>query len=281
MIWLLPAAMSSIAIAIILKVNEGWKGDRLLLAGANYIVASFLAFALLGFRIHSPALSTIWLGGVTGIDYVLAFLVLMAGISKGPLAVPVTVMRLSVALPVIFSIFFWGEKPLALQWAGMILGAVSFILFGFGIAGKDRARTADRGFWPLMTTLFLVTGIASVLLKSFSETLQDVDRMVFTWILFTVAALFTWIMIAVRGVKFDRRTFFLGLLLGVPNLFSTVFTLIALRSVPASVVFPFINVTVISGSAFAAFYIWKEKLGRMALLGLAAAALALVLLTVK
>ena len=281
MIWLLPAAVSSIAIAIILKVNEGWKGDRLLLAGANYIVASLLAFAFLGFKIHRPALSTVWLGGVTGIDYVLAFLVLMAGISKGPLAVPVTVMRLSVALPVVFSIFFWGEKPLALQWTGMILGAVSFILFGSSISGKGKSRTADRGFWPLMITLFLVTGIASVLLKSFSETLQDVDRMAFTWILFTVAAIFTWVMIAVRRVAFDRRTFFLGLILGVPNLFSTVFTLIALRTVPASIAFPFINVTVISGSAFAAFYIWKEKLGRMALLGLAAAAAALVLLTVK
>ncbi|MBN2184931.1 MAG: EamA family transporter [Candidatus Krumholzibacteriota bacterium] len=281
MIWLLPAAASSIAIAIILKVNERWRGDRLLLAGANYIVASLLALAFLGFRIHAPAVTTVWLGSVTGVDYVLALLVLMAGISKGPLAVPVTVMRLSVALPVVFSIIFWGEKPLALQWAGMVLGAASFIFFGIGISGKDRAGNAGRGFWPLMISLFLVTGIASVLLKSFSETLQDVDRMSFTWVLFTVAALFTWIIIAVRRVGFDRRTFFLGMLLGVPNLFSTVFTLIALRTVPASVVFPFINVTVISGSAFAAFYIWKEKLGRMALLGLAAAAAALVLLTVK
>ena len=44
MIWLLPAALCSITIAGILKVNEGRKGDRLLLAGANYIVASALSF---------------------------------------------------------------------------------------------------------------------------------------------------------------------------------------------------------------------------------------------
>ncbi len=281
MIWLLPAAASSIAIAIILKVNESWKGDRLLLAGANYLVASLLALAFQGFTGGRPVLSTVWLGGVTGIDYVLAILVLMAGISKGPLAVPVTVMRLSVALPVLFAIFFWGEKPHAFQSAGMVLGGVSFILFGIGISGKGGSRDADRGFWPLMMTLFLVTGIASVLLKSFSETLRDVDRMAFTWILFTTAALFTWILIAFRRTSFDRRTFFLGLLLGVPNLFSTVCTLIALRTVPASIAFPFINVAVISGSAFAAFCIWKEKLTGMSLLGLAAAAAALVLLTVN
>ncbi|MBN2070475.1 MAG: EamA family transporter [Candidatus Krumholzibacteriota bacterium] len=281
MIWLLPAAAASIAIAVILKVNEGWKGDRLLLAGANYIVASSLALLFIRFRVHVPAASTFWLASVTGINYVLAFLVLMAGISKGPLAVSVTVMRLSVALPVLASIFFWAEKPLPGQWAGMILGGVSFILFGAGVAGKGKTRSAGRNFWPVMMILFLVTGITSILLKSFSETLRDVDRMVFTWILFTVAAVFTWIMIAVRRVPFDKRTFMLGLLLGIPNLLSTFFALIALRSVPASIVFPFINVTVITGSTLAAFFIWKERLGKVAITGLAAAVVAIILLSMK
>ena len=98
MIWLLPAALCSISIAGILKVNEGRKGDRLLLAGANYIVAALLSFAFAAGRLRAPEGATLALGALAGIDYVLGFLVLMAGIARGPLAIPVTVMRLSVAV---------------------------------------------------------------------------------------------------------------------------------------------------------------------------------------
>ncbi len=72
-----------------------------------------------------------------------------------------------------------------------------------------------------------------------------------------------------------------GLLLGVPNLFSTVFTLMVLRSVFASVVFPFINVTVISGATVAVYFIWRERLKKIAVIGLAVAAVSLVLLALK
>jgi multidrug transporter EmrE-like cation transporter len=102
--------------------------------------------------------------------------------------------------------------------------------------------------------------------------------MTFTWILFTVAAIFTWTVILVRRVPFDGRTFRLGLLLGVPNLFSTVFTLLALRNVPASIAFPFINLAVIAGSAILAFAVWQERLNRLSIAGLALASIALVLL---
>jgi multidrug transporter EmrE-like cation transporter len=85
-------------------------------------------------------------------------------------------------------------------------------------------------------------------------------------------------MIVIRRVPFDRSTFLLGLLLGLPNLFSTVFTLLALRGVPASIAFPFINLTVIFGSTLLALALWKEKLGPVATAGLVLAALALILL---
>jgi drug/metabolite transporter (DMT)-like permease len=280
-IWLLPAALCSVTIAGILKANEGRRGDRLLLAGANYIVASALSFAFVAGRLGTPHGATLALGALAGIDYVLGFLVLMAGIARGPLAVPVTVMRLSVAVPIAVSIMVWAERPGGLQWAGIALGAAAVVLFGTSLSRSSDRRGSGGGYWLLIIGLFLVMGVGDVLLKAFRELSPDADRLVFTWILFTVAAIFTWIVILARRVPFDRRTFVLGLALGVPNLFSTVFTLLALRSVPASVAFPFINIAVIMGSALIAFLIWKESLDRLSLVGLALAALALVLLPLE
>ena len=278
MIWLLPAALCSISIAAILKINERRGGNRLLLAGANYLIASVLAFLVLRGGVVLPSSGTLVLGAVTGIIYVLGFLLLMAGISKGPLAVPVTVMRLSVAVPVVIAIFFWDEDPGPLQWIGLSAGAVAILLFGLGIKPPAGDRKSGAGFWLLMVTMFAVMGTGYVLLKAFREVSPDSERLIFTWLLFTSAAIFTWLMIVIRRVSFDRSTFLLGLLLGVPNLFSTVFTLLALRGVPASIAFPFINLTVIFGSMLLALVAWKERLGPVATAGLVVAALALILL---
>ena len=278
MIWLLPAALCSISIALILKYGETRGCDRLLLVGANYITASLLAFLFILPKLALPNTTTVALGAVTGIDYVLGFLVLIAGIARGPLAVPVTVMRLSVAVPIVVSIAVWAERPGGFQWAGLALGGAAILLFGYSLSG-GRGRKGDGGsYWMLIVALFLVMGAGDVLLKAFRELSPDSDRMTFTWILFTTAGLFTWLLVRLRRTPFDRSTFLLGLLLGVPNLFSTIFTLLALRQVPASIAFPFINLTVIAGSGFFAFFIWRERQGRLSLAGLLLAAIALVLL---
>ena len=281
MIWLLPAAFCSIAIALILKVNEGRGGARILIAGANYLVASAISFFMLGMHVGRPGLGTLALGGAAGIVYVLGFLLLMALIARAPLAVPVTVARLSVALPVAVSILLWGENPGLFQWLGIGLGLIAVVLFGLSLSDSTHISRAAERFGLLVVSLFIVLGLGDVILKAFRETAPDFDRIAFTWILFTVAAVFTWLYIGLRRIRFDARTFALGLALGVPNLFSTVFTLQALRSVPASVAFPFINLTVIAGSTLLGLVVWKERLQGMRLAGLVVAAAAIALLSLR
>jgi len=60
-----------------------------------------------------------------------------------------------------------------------------------------------------------------------------------------------------------------------------VFTLLALQSVPASIVFFFINLTVIVGTTLAGFILWKERLRGMSVAVRIVAARAIVLLSVR
>lgn len=276
MIWLPLAAFCSVSIALILKINEGRKGSRLVIAGANYLVASAISLAMAGGIRAVPAASTLALGAAAGVVYVLGFLALMAGIGRGPLAVPVTVSRLSVAVPVVVSIALWSERPGAAQWAGIALGCGAVALFGFG--ASSRGAPAGRGYGRLMAALFFVLGAGDILLKAFREAGPDAERAVFTWILFTVAAAVVWACILLRRVPVERRAFLLGLALGLPNLGSTIFTLLALRTVPASIAFPLVNLAVVAGSTALGYLAWRERLGRAARAGLAVAAAAIVLL---
>jgi drug/metabolite transporter (DMT)-like permease len=281
LIWLVPAALCSITIAVILKVNEGRGGSRILIAAANYLVASGVSFLMIGGRVPRPASATLVIGAAAGAIYVLGFLVLMAGISRLPLAVPVTVARLSVILPVAVSMLIWAERPGALQWLGLALGLAAIVLFGASVAHRGRPERPAARAAPLIAALFVVLGLGDTALKAFRETGPDVDRLAFTWILFTVAAALTWTLVLLARVRFDGRTFALGVALGVPNLFSTVFTLAALRTVSASVAFPFINLTVIAGSSLLGLLVWNERLRRWSLVGLALAGCAIVLLALR
>ncbi|MCX5754002.1 MAG: EamA family transporter, partial [Candidatus Krumholzibacteria bacterium] len=228
-----------------------------------------------------PGTATLALGLAAGVIYVLGFLLLMAGIARLPLAVPVTIARLSVALPVIVAVLFWSEKPGILQWLGLFLGLMAILIFGMSFTGPG-CGSGGRGRAVLIVpALFVVLGLGDIALKAFRETASDLDRLAFTWILFTAAAVLAWILIAMRRVRFDARTFALGLLLGLPNLFSTVFTLLALRAVPASIAFPFINLAVIVGSTLAGFVLWKERLRGMTVAGLVVAGGAILLLALR
>ncbi|MCK4538707.1 MAG: EamA family transporter [Candidatus Krumholzibacteria bacterium] len=278
MIWLLPAAVCSITIAAILKINEGAGGSRLVMMGGNYIVASFIALLMLRGNPGPFDRVTLGIGVLTGADYVISFLVLMAGIGKGPLALPVTVMRLSVVVPVVASIFLWNETPGLTRYGGIALGLAAIVFFGLGVAGHGRKKRATRGFWLLLAAIFISTGLASILLKTFREVSPDVRRLAFTWLLFSSAGILTWLIILLKRIRVDWKTFRLGMFLGLPNLFSTVFTLKALENIPASIVFPFINVTVIFGATLLGLFVWKEKLDRLSTTGLVFAAVSLVLL---
>jgi drug/metabolite transporter (DMT)-like permease len=69
------------------------------------------------------------------------------------------------------------------------------------------------------------------------------------------------------------------MVLGVPNVFSTIFLLAALSLLPAILVYPFMNVGIILFTTVGAFLIWKEKLNRWGVLALASGLLAILFLS--
>ena len=278
MIWLLPAAGCSIAVALILKISEEARGNRLLLIGVNYTVASIISLLLIRGDIYWPGWKAFTLGASAGVDFVLGFLLMLSGMSMGPLAVPVTVMRLSVAVPIVASILIWGERPGLYPAIGIVLGIFAIVLFGAGLSDGRSRKDAAGKYWFMIVSLFLVMGAGDLLLKTYREVIPGMDRIFFTFILFTTAAVMVWILVLKNGCTFNTRTFFLGALLGVPNLYSTIFMLKALESVPASLAFPFVNLTVIFISTLLGFAVWRERLGRVALVGLVLAAIAIILL---
>lgn len=247
-LFLFLSLSSSLAIAIFLRYSEGKARDRTVVIASNYIVASTLGFLLTTNINASPGVYG--LGVILGFFFFVGFMLFSKAIKFAGLAGAVTMGRISLAIPVVFSIFLWGEKPSIWDFVGLAL--IFFIIMTWeGKIGR---------FSPILLSLFIIFGLLDAALKFFKMNFPAVDEGFFLVILFFSAIIWSWgyILLAKRVVTVSDVL--LGLLLGIPNFFSSYCLLRALIDIPGYVAFPFINIGIIILSAISGFVLFKERL---------------------
>ena len=254
------AVLSSVAVALILRVGEARGVSRLAVIASNYVTAAALN-ACLWWRSGFTALDglALPLGIATGVLFVLGFLFLSASIGAVGVSAPVSLGRLAVVAPVAVAIVFYGEAPTAAQAVGLALVPIAFLLFGRA-AKDDSSRAApSRRTWLLLGGMFCCFGASGVSMKVFEEHCAAEQLGGFLTLLFTTALALSWLCVASRRQRVNRQEALLGLLLGVPNALSSVFFLMALRHLKAVVAFPVNDMAVVAGATLAAWFLWREK----------------------
>jgi multidrug transporter EmrE-like cation transporter len=276
MFFLLLTLLSSLSISMILKVNETRQGERLVVAGANYVVASILGVLLSeGSDLNIGWKWALVAAGI-GVWFVAGFMLLMRSIRALGLAVPTCVARLSMLVPVGGSILMYGEDPVPIRMAGIAIGIGAFVLLGFSQRTPAPGRTLAGATIVLPGALFLVMGFNDFGMKIAQE--SGVDKGAFLFHVFGTAALFCWLAVAARRTGIRRHDILLGSLLGIPNYFSSYFLIAALKHLPSGIVFPALGAGGVVMVTAAGFLIWRELPNRAGLIGIALAALAVALL---
>jgi len=276
MLFLILTILSSVLTSVILKINEGRGGNRLVVAGMNYIVAAALAYAF-----GDP--SRLALGGkwtmialATGVGFVAGFLIMMKGLKEIGLAIPTSAARLSMLIPVTGSIIFFDERPSPLQIAGICAGVAAFILLGAAQRTAQSQSRLDLRAIAILVAVFSIVGATDFTMKTMQ--INGVDKDAMSFFIFCSAALCCWIPVLARRVPVSRHDLLLGALLGVPNYFSVYFLLLALGSLNASVVFPTVSAGAVVTVTATAIIFWKEHPNRTAWMGILLAAIAVALL---
>jgi drug/metabolite transporter (DMT)-like permease len=266
--FLLLSLLSSVAVALILKVSDRRQEDGLTVIAANYPVALLLGLVL-SQQLALSAMALL-LAVVMGFLFLASFVLYGWAIAREGVTSSVTMGRISLAIPVGLSILIWGEMPKLHHWPALIM--IMLIIFFWEGRGKKIS-------W-LLLTLFLLFGINDTGMKVFKMYYRGVDDGVFLLALFASAGFWAWLWVWWRGQKpvwSDIRT---GLLLGVPNYGSTYFLLKALNSLPGYLVFPFVNVGAVILAYLAGHLLFSEEMGRRKLFLVILGALAVLLLTV-
>ncbi|MFC1726215.1 hypothetical protein ACFL4T_11360 [candidate division KSB1 bacterium] len=279
MILLLLAIISSFTIGILIKINELKGAETRVVLAANYIIASIIGWI---FVIYTGSISistsTFLIGGIGGVLWPVMFFSLMWGVRIFGLSIVGSVIRISLIIPVMFAVVFLSETLSVF----VILGIIgTFLAFYLLRKPAPDTKTDKRAFWffPLIVIGF---GITDLWVNIFNNYGVESEKFLFMVLIFTFSAVITLAVNFLQKIKSDKGSVMRGVILGIPNFFSTFFLMESLKTAE------FVKDSAAAYTIYAAFGVflafsagavfWKERVTVFNVLGAAAAICAIILL---
>lgn len=279
MIPLIIATIFSSSFGLVVRYAQGRDRNLLAVGAINYITAAVVnALIAISNRSLIPSRATLIIGFLGGIVYVISYLLLVPSIRLKGVSITTAVVRLSILIPVIFSIFIWNEHPNTTQTFGIILAILSLPMLGIGNKGNS-GRIDMRVMIPSII-LFFTNGGCLLSIKSFHELGVDSQKELFLAILFGTAAFFAIIAWLLKSDNSSKDDIMPGIALGTCNIFGNLLLIIALERLPGVIVFPFTSSVGLVLATVFAMIAWEERLRKIGIVGIVLATLAAVFINI-
>jgi len=285
MIYLLLCVISTAGIMVVFKIAGRHNLDTFRIIVINYFVAAALGFSIDKFPGRGD-ISAEWLpmAIIIGILFIVMFFVIALSTQKAGIAVTSVASKMSVVIPIVFSIFYFKEPTGILKITGIIMAMIAVFMTSYN-REKSKKRGLQVIYLPLL--LFLGTGLIDSLIKYTQEVkLTRESTIMFSSILFSISA--------VTGVIFSffRRTgsrknenylkvLLAGLVLGIVNFGSLYGIIMALDSnfLDSSIIFGINNMGVVVFSVILALAFFNEKLNLLNKAGIALSIITIIFLS--
>ena len=278
MFFLFLSILCSALISIVMRLSEKKIKGNVGMLAVNYVMCLVIAAFNTGFGNlfpRDPALpKTLLMGGVQGGLYLCSFLLLQMNVRRNGIVLSTTFMKLGLLVPMVLSIFVFGEMPRLVQILGFIIAVTAIILINQG-DGTQKFR-----FRPELLILLLSGGIGDSMSKIFEELGSNELAPQYLFYTFLVSLLLCIAVVLWKREKLGLPEILFGIILGFPNYYSVLFLLKALESLPAVITYPCANVGAILVVTFAGIFAFREKLTKRQWFAVGLIAAALVLLNI-
>ncbi|MDA3951481.1 MAG: EamA family transporter [Spirochaeta sp.] len=288
------AILSSASLALIFRTTEARGYNRFVITAVNYLAAVATAGVLFVLDLlarqtvpvppepmtgaFGPALVIAVPGGVL---FFLSFILYQRAVAEygpGPAGM---YGKLGILVPMVLSMVVWNELPTTIQWVGLAVALCAIVISQtgrgrrFGSPGGAHPVAVPR---PLLIVLLLSMGFAEFSNKLFERFGDDRVRSLFLALLFGTALIAATVAAWRRNERPTAAELRWGVLVGVPNLFSSFFLIASLKTVPAAVAFPAFSAGSIGLIAVGARVIYQDRLTlrQWSAVGLTAVALVLI-----
>lgn len=281
---ILLSVSCSVLLVNLLKLGEVKKLAILNVLTVNYAVA--FASALLlnqknGLDLVPDFPLWFWLFcAFIGFIFIANFFLFSRSVHLNGLGVSVAAMRMSLLLPLLLSMGFYGEAVTLTRIAGILLVFVALYLL---ISGRVKLSFTQVSSAGLLLVIFFFSGTADASLKIYQEEMSAIASEAHL-----MSAIFFFSLLIGIGVslqkghlqQISRKEVLLGAGVGIPNLFSSVFLIQAFAWFDASVVYAVVNMLVVAAGALTGLLIWKDEVSRKEVAGILLALAAILLLVV-
>ncbi|CAA0225949.1 conserved membrane hypothetical protein [Tenacibaculum maritimum] len=284
MIYLVLSVLTSSLLFVIFKLFEIYRVNILQAIVVNYIIAFLFG---LGVSNASISLTEIpnqpWFLGAffLGILFISVFNIMGITSQKNGLSVASVSGKMSVIIPILFGVLVYKESMSLFKFIGIILALTAVYL------SSAKSDTKAVKFKNLMFPLLLFTGSGCIDtgLKYVETTYVNQESVpLFLATIFGIAFIFGVFIVILQRIrkkisKFEIKSIFWGIILGVPNYFSMEFLLKALQTegLESSTLFTINNVSVMIMTTLFALLFFKEKLIKKNWIGVALAIMSILL----
>ena len=277
MLYLCLAILSSALVAVLMRLGSGGDTARKPLLAVNYLTCAAVSVTFLrgGFIPRGDgAAFALALGLLGGALYLGALLLLQRNVRENGVTLSSAFMKLGVIVPTALGLTLFREPFNPARVGGILLTLAAIALLS-GENGERRGRKLTG-----LVLLMLCGGMADGLSKFYEAWGNPAMQGHFLCFVFSFAMLLCAGLCAWEGQRPTARDWLFGVLLGVPNYFSSRFLLLALDSVPASVAYPVFSCGTILLTALIGRLAFGERPGSRQFAAIALVLLALVLLNV-
>lgn len=266
---------SSVLIAHGLRITEEKFYDKRLVLAGNYLTATFVSFGIAYWQGRS--LSIAWdvglLAAAVGLFFLINFLLYATSLKKNGVSPTVTLMRTSLVIPVAGGLIFFNDPFNMVVITGIVLVFISMVM----LVKKQKGVLSQITAPILLIAIFICTGFTDFSLKIFEANwLQTVSEFTFMGYVFFSAFVISLLILfqqrqadKSRNTELSGKAWWSGMLIGLPNLGSSIFLIHALTYMPSAITYTMVNMGVIAGSTLIGFLYWKDKLTTRQKAGLA------------
>lgn len=237
----------------------------------NYLVASIVSFLMIKEFDYDIVALDLGLGVIFGIMFLVNFIFYQTNIVKNGMSMSISVMRISVVVPIVVSLIFFKESLPWLNYLGIIMVIIAFLMMG-------KSHSIRNKVWLFL--LFFITGFTEIGMKLFNEIATAPNNQMLFY-LFTSAFIINLLILIQRKEKIQMKYIGAGLLLGVPNQLTSYFFLLGLHSVEAAFAYPLVASNVVLLGFLTDKFIWKSKFSKYQYLLYALILIGVVLLNIK
>lgn len=289
MIFLLLSILASTITVSFFKIFERVGVDTL-----QGIIFNYITCAILGNLItdQAPVITTDFYNQpwfpftlLLGFLFISIFFAIGQTSQKFGVSVSMVAAKLSVVMPIVFALLFFGENLTVFQITGIVLS----LLAVYFISQKSNTDANKSGSnWILPVIVFIGSGIIDTTLnfiqKQFVPAVSEayVITTVFS-IAFILGILLLTYLVIFKNQKVAFKNVYWGVLLGIPNYFSMLFLVKTLSYFPkaSATIFPINNIGIVAASTLVSVLFFKEKLNTKNIIGLALSLMAFALISIQ